>query len=59
LERALRWSERIGHRVIYDSVYLALADGMNAELWTADRRLYQRARRAGADFVRLFPDDTP
>jgi len=55
----LRWSERIGHRVIYDSVYLALADGMNAELWTADRRLYQRARRAGADFVRLFPDDTP
>ncbi len=59
LERALRWAGRIGHRVIYDSVYLALADAMSAELWTADRRLYQRARRAGAAFIRLFPDDAP
>ncbi len=59
LERALRWAGRIGHRVIYDSVYLALADATNAELWTADRRFCQRARHAGADFVRLFPDETP
>ena len=59
LERAVRWSERIEQRVIYDSVYLALADRMNADFWTADRRLGQRARQAGADFVYLFPEETP
>jgi len=59
LERAVRWSERIEQRVIYDSVYLAIADQMNADFWTADHRLGQHARRAGADFVRIFPEETP
>lgn len=59
LTRAVRWSERIEQRVIYDSVYLALADRMNADFWTADRRLAQRAHHAGAHFVRLFLEDAP
>jgi len=54
LEAALRWSRRVGQRVIYDSVYLALADHLDAEFWTADRRLYQHAQQAGATFVHLF-----
>lgn len=57
IERALRWAERIRDRVIYDSVYLALAEHMGADFWTADGKLYRRAREAGADFVFLMRTD--
>lgn len=36
---ALRWSERIGQPVAYDGQYLALAEALQADLWTADKRL--------------------
>jgi len=36
---ALLWSERIGQPVAYDGQYLALAEALQAELWTADKRL--------------------
>jgi predicted nucleic acid-binding protein len=36
---ALRWSERIGQPVAYDGHYLALAESLQAEFWTADKRL--------------------
>ncbi|MBM3189143.1 MAG: type II toxin-antitoxin system VapC family toxin [Chloroflexi bacterium] len=48
---ALRWADRIGQIVAYDAQYLALAERLEAELWTADRRLVERAREAGADWV--------
>ena len=54
LREAYLWAERIGDRVVYDSTYLALAERLGAEFWTADRRLVHRARQAGADFVRLL-----
>lgn len=49
----LSWAERIGQRLAYDSVYLALAEQLGAEFWTADRHLADAAIRAGADWVRL------
>ena len=55
LRQAFAWSGRLRDWVIYDSVYLALAEHLGAEFWTADRRLYRRAREAGAEFVHLFP----
>ena len=53
LRRAYAWAERLGQRVLYDSLYLALAEVQAADFWTADRRLYRRAREAGASFVYL------
>jgi predicted nucleic acid-binding protein len=36
---ALQWSERIMQPVAYDAQYLALAESLQADLWTADKRL--------------------
>lgn len=51
-EAALSWADKLGQAKAYDSFYLALAEQLNAELWTADDRLAQRARQVGADWVR-------
>lgn len=40
---ALRWAERLRHTVAYDAHYLALADTLGCEFWTADRRLANAA----------------
>jgi predicted nucleic acid-binding protein len=58
LQRAeLSWAERIQHSKIYDSAYLAIAEMLKAELWTADRRLVNSARTAGAGWVYSILDD--
>ncbi|MEW5958843.1 MAG: type II toxin-antitoxin system VapC family toxin [Chloroflexota bacterium] len=49
--QALRWAERLGHSKTYDAHYLALAEQLRAELWTADRRLANGAKQAGAAWV--------
>jgi predicted nucleic acid-binding protein len=48
---AYRWSERLGQRRAYDGFYLAAADTLGGELWTADERLANSARRAGVGWV--------
>jgi predicted nucleic acid-binding protein len=50
-EDTLLWARRIGQIVAYDAVYLALAQGMNAEFWTADKRLATAAQNAGVNWV--------
>ncbi len=50
-KHALLWAEQLGHSKTYDAHYLALADQLRAELWTADRRLANGARQAGAAWV--------
>jgi len=37
--RALEWSLRLKRVATYDSYYLALAETLQCDLWTADRRL--------------------
>jgi predicted nucleic acid-binding protein len=51
-ERALRWSDRLGHKLAYDAQYVALAEHFGVEPWTADRRLANGARQARAPWVR-------
>ena len=51
---ALRWAERIGQIVAYDAQYLALAERLGADFWTADRRLARCAQETGADWVRCL-----
>jgi len=50
-EQALVWAERLGQSKTYDSSYLAVAEVLQAEFWTADRRLARAAQNAGASWV--------
>ena len=40
---ALRWAGRLGQAVAYDAHYLALAETLACDFWTADRRLADSA----------------
>ena len=51
---ALLWAERLGQIVAYDAQYLALAEHMQAQFWTADRKLHNRCKEIGASFVQLL-----
>ena len=53
---ALRWAARLDQVVAYDAAYLAAAEYLGAELWTADRRLADRAQERGATWVRHVGD---
>ena len=41
--RALAWTRRLTRAAAYDSFYLAAAESLGCELWTADRRLRNAA----------------
>ncbi len=47
-DRALRWTYRLKRASAYDSFYLALAESLQAELWTADRKL---VNAVGQDWI--------
>lgn len=49
---ALRWAERLGQSRAYDAFYVALGEELHTEVWTADQRLANAARQAGATWVR-------
>jgi len=49
---ALSWAARLKQTVAYDAQYLALAEQIGAEFWTADRALVNNARQTGAAWVR-------
>jgi len=52
---ALRLAQRFSLPATYDAHYLALADRLGAELWTADRRLVAKVE-GELRFVRLLGD---
>ena len=51
-QQALRWAGRLGQYAAYDAQYLALAERLGAEFWTADKSMIERARQEGVDWVR-------
>ena len=51
---AAAWAEQLGRAKAYDAFYLALADRLGCDFWTGDKRLYNRTRQVGADFVKLL-----
>jgi len=48
---AFAWAERLNQRRASDGFYLAVAEGLGTELWTADQRLARSAQAAGASWV--------
>lgn len=54
---ALVWAARLGHFAAYDGFYVALAERLETELWTADGRLARGCQAAGAKFVRPLSSD--
>ena len=50
-DRAWYWADRLNQSKTYDAQYVALADLERADFWTADRRLANGARQAGAGWV--------
>lgn len=56
--RALHWAGRLNQVAAYDAAYVATAERLQAELWTADRRLANACHQAGLDWVcKLQIDD--
>ena len=47
---AMDWAERLNQTVAYDTQYLALAEQLGAEFWSADRRWFPY-RLSGATHV--------
>ncbi|MCJ7623694.1 MAG: type II toxin-antitoxin system VapC family toxin [Anaerolineaceae bacterium] len=53
-EKALQWAAKLGQKQAYDAQYLALAQQMRINFWTADKRLANNAQQVGASWVRLI-----
>jgi len=58
-QRALVWAERIRQPKAYDAQYLALADYLQSEMWTADKRLVGGGRQAGIDWIHWVGEPNP
>jgi predicted nucleic acid-binding protein len=53
---ALEWAVRLNQIVAYDAAYLALAESVGAEFWTADQRLADAAINSGASWVHYIEE---
>lgn len=58
LRRAWEYAHRFDQPQVYDSTYLALADLLGCEFWTADERLHSVVQ-AELPWVRLLAEFTP
>lgn len=56
-DRALAIARRFSQGSIFDAVYLACAEDLDAELWTADRRFVNSFGLARPERLKLCPDD--
>lgn len=56
-KRALLWAERLGQSKSYDAQYLALAEFIQANFWTADKRLVHAARQRAINWVHWIGED--
>ncbi len=51
---ALHWAERLGQSKVYDAQYLALAESLSAEFWTADQRLFHKLQELGVTWAHVI-----
>src|SRR5438477_244782 len=50
-QAAFEWAGRLNQVRAYDGFYLALAEQLKAEFWTADKRLANAVQQIGANWV--------
>lgn len=55
-QQALVWAAKLQQTVAYDAAFLAAAESVEAELWTADRKFAKAARNLGLDWVHHLHD---
>lgn len=48
---SLRWAERLGQSKAYDAQYVALAESLDAQLWTADVKLVNALQAQGVSWA--------
>lgn len=48
---ALRWAERLQQSQAYDAFYIALAEHLQTDFWTADKRLANATQQLGLTWV--------
>ena len=53
---ASRWATRLSQMAVYDGFYLAVAEELDAPLWTADKRLVNSAKQIGVSWVYWLGD---
>jgi predicted nucleic acid-binding protein len=58
-DRAWYWADCLNQSKTYDAQYVALAELERADFWTADRRLANGARQAGAGWVHWIGESEP
>ena len=51
ISKALAWTCRLSRAAAYDSFYLALADTLDCDLWTVDKRLVNAAAEPWVRFA--------
>jgi len=55
-KRAFDLTMRLKRAASYDSYYLALAESLKCDLWTADKKLYQAGQDNGMAWVRYVSE---
>ena len=53
---AFRCANRLKQRAAYDGFYVALAESLNADFWTADQGLCNNARDLGVNWVHFIAE---
>ena len=56
---AYDWTRRLNRASAYDSFYLALAQALECDFWTADRRLFNALRDARLKWLHWIEELTP
>jgi predicted nucleic acid-binding protein len=51
MRSAFDWATRLRQKAAYDGFYMAAAEQLGAELWTADQALFNNARQIGVSWV--------
>lgn len=57
LKSSLRWAERLGQNKAYDAQYVALAEQLKAELWSADQRLVHALQSQGVNWAHWIGEE--
>ena len=58
-QAAFKWATQLRQKAAYDGFYVAAAEQLNAELWTADQALANNAQQIGIRWVHWMGEIRP